>query len=205
MAHLLQLNVDKIIIYPLGGITKINMDVNTSNRKEFLVLINGPLFQWIGFFLLLLLLPREKKFIISYHFLLLFFNLLPIYPLDGGKLVLLLLDSFLPFKRSLFLVTLISYLLMIPLLVRMNLKKGIGLITIFFLGIMITKEKKKIPNIWYKFLIERTINDYHFKRNRIVNRVEDFYKEKNHILYKDGKYYTERDFLRRHLQKKLEK
>ena len=45
MAKLNKLNVEKIVIYPYGGIVKMNTLVNTSINKELLVAISGPLFQ----------------------------------------------------------------------------------------------------------------------------------------------------------------
>ena len=86
------------------------MPLNTKNTIEFLILIAGPLFQNIAYFILIYLFPYDKELILIYHISLLVFNLLPIYPLDGGKLVNILLSSKLSFKKSLSVTLIISYL-----------------------------------------------------------------------------------------------
>ena len=67
VAKLLKVDVKKIYIYPLGGITKFNMPLNTKNIIEFLVLIAGPLFQNIAYFILIYLFPYDKELILIYH------------------------------------------------------------------------------------------------------------------------------------------
>ena len=52
-AKVLNLEIDKIYIYPLGGISRINMPLNISIYKELLVLIMGPLFQFLSYYILL--------------------------------------------------------------------------------------------------------------------------------------------------------
>ena len=43
----------QVLLYPLGGISKINIDINENPMKEMLIIIMGPLFQWITYELLL--------------------------------------------------------------------------------------------------------------------------------------------------------
>ena len=47
--------VSKIIIYPYGGITKINMKINTDINKELSICLAGVLFQSIYFLIILIL------------------------------------------------------------------------------------------------------------------------------------------------------
>jgi len=65
-------------------------------------LIMGPIFQ-IVFTCIIPFFLREidASFLLLVSKLLLLFNLLPIYPLDGGKLFLLVMSSFCPYYRSL--------------------------------------------------------------------------------------------------------
>ena len=59
MAYLLGIKIDEIYIYPLGGISKFNMDLNISIKKELLILINGPLFQYLAYLILLIIMPNR--------------------------------------------------------------------------------------------------------------------------------------------------
>ena len=57
MALLLKVEVKKIYLYPLGGISKFFLPLNASYKKEFLILIAGPIFQQIAKILLIIILP----------------------------------------------------------------------------------------------------------------------------------------------------
>ena len=93
-AKLMKVEVDKIYIYPLGGITKFNLELNSPQIVELIILIFGPIFQIIAYLLLSNILIDYKELIKMYHYQILFFNLLPIYPLDGGKLLNIISPSF---------------------------------------------------------------------------------------------------------------
>ena len=194
MAYVLGIKINEIYIYPLGGISKFNMDLNISIKKELLILINGPLFQCLAYTLLLLLMPTKKELINTYHYSILVFNLLPIYPLDGGKLVKLLLNKIITYKNSLKLVINLSYIVTILLLITN--KKNISIfIMISLLLILITKEKNKIDYIYNKYLLERYLNNYKFKSNKIINNINKLYRDKNHLIHTNNKYYIEKEYL----------
>ena len=194
MAYILGIKINEIYIYPLGGISKFNMDLNISINKELLILINGPLFQYIAYLILLIILPTKKELINIYHYSILMFNLLPIYPLDGGKLVKLLLNKVISYKSSLKLIINLSYLVTILLLLTSKKNTSV-FIMICFLLILITKEKNKIDYIYNKYLLERYLNNYNFKSNKIINNINNLYRDKYHLIHKNNKYYTEKEYL----------
>ena len=194
MAYILGIKINEIYIYPLGGISKFNMDLNISINKELLILINGPLFQHLAYLLLLIIMPTKKELINIYHYSILMFNLLPIYPLDGGKLVKLLLNKVISYKSSLKIVINLSYLVTIILLLIS--KKNISIfIMISLLLILITKEKNKIDYIYNKYLLERYLNNYNFKSNKIINNINNLHRDKTHLIHINNKYSTEKDYL----------
>ncbi len=197
-AIILKIEVDKIYIYPLGGISKFNLSLNSSIKKEFLILVMGPIFQELAKNLLLILLPKYHTMILFYHYGILLFNLLPIYPLDGGKLVNLLLASFYPIKRSLIISIYISYIIVISLFIINinNLNLNIIIISIFLIY-KITKEHQQINYSYNKFLLERYLNNYHFKKSKIINNKEKFYRNNYHLIKIGDIYYKERDFLKK--------
>lgn len=200
MAYLLGIKIDEIYIYPLGGISKFNMDLNISIIKELLILINGPLFQFIAYFVLLKILPNKKDIINIYHYSILSFNLLPIYPLDGGKLLKLLFNKIFSYKYSLKLIINLSYLIL--LIILLISKKNINLFVMTsLLLILITKEKNKIDYIYNKYLLERYLNNYRFKNTKIINNINSLYRDKNHLIKKDDKYYLEKEYLEKKYKK----
>lgn len=194
MAYILGIKINEIYIYPLGGISKFNMDLNISINKELLILINGPLFQHLAYLLLLIIMPTKKELINIYHYSILMFNLLPIYPLDGGKLVKLLLNKIISYKSSLKIVINLSYLVTIILLL-IN-KKNISIfIMISLLLILITKEKNRIDYIYNKYLLERYLNNYNFKSNKIINNINNLHRDKTHLIHINNMYILEKEYL----------
>ena len=194
MAYVLGIKINEIYIYPLGGISKFNMDLNTSIKKEFLILINGPIFQHLAYLFLLILLPTKKELINTYHYSILIFNLLPIYPLDGGKLVKLFLNKIINYKSSLKLIVNLSYL--VTMILFITTKKNISIfIMTSLLLILITKEKNKIDYIYNKYLLERYLNNYSFKSNKIINNINNLYRDKSHLMRINNKYIIEKEYL----------
>ena len=193
-ARLMNIETDKIYLYPLGGISKINMPLNIPIIKEFLILIMGPIFQNIAY-LFLLVITKDYELITRYHIGILIFNLLPIYPLDGGKLLNLFFNIIIPYKISYKIIIIISYIANIIILFSNN-KLSINMIlTYIVLIIIIRKESLKEDLIYNKFLLERYLYHYKYKRNKVIKNINLFYRIKNNILKKNNIYYNESDLL----------
>lgn len=178
------------------------MSLNIPIYKELIILIAGPVFQFIAYFILLNLLPNNKELIILYHYSILIFNLLPVYPLDGGKLINLFFSLKLSFRSSFYLEILISYITVIILVLinRENININL-LIIIIFLLYKITKEYKQIELFYNKFLLERYLNKYNFSKSIIINSPKSFHRNKRHLIKQRDKYYLEKEFLEKFYKK----
>ncbi|MDO4995613.1 MAG: site-2 protease family protein [Bacilli bacterium] len=77
-AKVFNIELDKIYIYPLGGIAKFYIPYNYSRIKELIILVNGPMFQEIAKVILIYIFPQYTNIISTYHYGILLFNLLPI-------------------------------------------------------------------------------------------------------------------------------
>ena len=199
MAYLFHIKIESINIYPLGGISNFNMPLNINPIKELLILIMGPIFQFLAYFLLLIILPNKKEIIEFYHYHILIFNLLPIIPLDGGKLLFLLLQINIPYYKSYKIIILISYLLTVTILwhkIDLNI-----LITVLLLVLLVSKEYKKINIRYEKFLLERYLKKQKYKRKRIVTSEKNFYRNCTHLIKVEDKYSLEEEFLRKKYEK----
>ena len=194
-AILLKEEVKKIWIYPFGGITKINMELNASFKKEFIILSMGPIFQIIGSIILIGILPQKKELIMIYHNGILWFNLLPIYPLDGGKLLKLGLDFLCPYKMSFKIIIQVSYSIVV---VIMFIEQTIHINTIYiiiFLVYLIRKEQKKEKMYYEKLLLEKYLKKRKYPRRDIIQSEKDFYKRRNHLIKTRNQYLSENEYL----------
>ena len=201
MALLLKWKVDRIYLYPYGGLTKFNIDLNVDIKEELLVLIMGPIFQVLATFILIMCLSNSRYIImvINYSICLLVFNMLPIYPLDGGRLLNLLFNKFLSFRNSLLISLFISIIvLLIIIILSVKYYLRVNFISIFIvLIIKVFEEIKKIRYYCNKFILERYINDYGFKKYKIINSLKNMMRNKKHIFYLNKKYVTEKEILKK--------
>lgn len=191
-AFFLGIETDKIYLYPYGGITKFQTRVNISRNKEILILVMGPVFQIVFYIILSNYITNSylSNIFFSYHMFLLFFNLLPIYPLDGGRLFFLVLSFFWPYKKSFYCSIGFSYFILILLIVwtvvfHSFFMTGVLLLLVF----KVKKEKQLFPFVFEKFLLERIIYKLRFKNLKMVFNIDDmmldtfhFFNSNNHIM-----------------------
>lgn len=199
VAKLFKWKIDKIKIYPYGGCVLFNESLNKPIYQEFLILVSGPLFQMIGYLFFTYLFTNGFIFykdylaIKSYNYTLLTFNLLPIYPLDGGKIFNLICNFFVSYKKGNKIVIFISYLISIMVLI---LNKNYNqILMIILLLIEITKYLKNQNFLYNRFLLERYLNNYKFKKCKIIKNYKKMFRDKRHIIKTDDRYLTEKEYL----------
>jgi|SRR5690625_3436593 len=106
VARLFRWRIDAVILWAFGGMLKTDEYNTRLMYEDLLVTIAGPAQHVIIFLLIyvaeqLTLFPQamiEQAHMFNYIILL--FNLLPIYPLDGGKLLLLFVSLFAPYRLA---------------------------------------------------------------------------------------------------------
>ena len=188
-------NIEKVIILPFGGLTKFNEIINRPLKEEFFIAISGIVFQMI-FFVLIKGKISYKYFNIINYFILLF-NLMPIYPLDGSKILNVLFNKLFSFKNSLIITSIVSYIfIIIFLLLFINVNKLV-LLVFSFLLIEVNKLYREKDFIFNKFLLERYLGKFKFKKEKTINSVDKMKKDYRHIFYINNKYLTENYFLKK--------
>lgn len=210
IAKLNKLNVEKIVIYPYGGLVKMNNLINTNINKELSVSVSGIIFQIIYYLLIVYLhhlgIIREYIFNLftMYNQSILLFNLLPIHPLDGSKILSLLLSKILPFNLSNKLNIVISILTLF-ITISINYYQ-FNYTTILIIGIIIdniTKYQKNLKYIFNKFLLERYIYKISYKKTKKINKISNMYKDTYHILKENNQYVTEKHVLSQKFKGKI--
>ncbi len=162
--------VISVEIFPFGGLTKINKHLNTPIFNDLLIASFGIVFQLILSFILSLL--KVDSFLMQINYQIMFFNLLPIIPLDGSKILMEISCLFLSFKNSLKVYYLVSFFFMVIFLI-LNYHYLIN--NYLLLGLFLYKTIEVIKNrkiMYHKFLLERCLYDDLFF-NRVISKNEN--------------------------------
>lgn len=204
VAKILKFNVLEIIVYPYGGVTKISDYINRGINEEILITSSGVIMQYF-FYLFLLYLGKLgfiRMYVLSlielYNSQIILFNLLPIYPLDGGKILNLLLAKFFSYNLANVLTVIISVGI-IGLVLFFNIYNYsysnimIFLVLLFYLG----KFFLNLKYLYYKFLLERYLYNIQYSKLKIINDEGKMYKDRSHLIKKNRYYVSERYVLER--------
>ncbi len=159
--------IERVMIFPFGGMTVFNEQLNRPTYQEWWIVLLGPIYQIFLYFILCHFHMTNPMFTI-YHFLLLGFNLLPIIPLDGSKILLLILEKMFPYYYAQYIGYWISMLgSCILLLYAFFSKNLIFVIILIFIMKETIKFKKQIPYQMKKFLLERYLYTFPLKTKQM--------------------------------------
>ncbi len=180
--------INKVTVYPFGCMTTFDQQLNSSIIEEFFVLIYGPLFQIVFY----MLYPTP------YHYFILFFNLLPIYPLDGSKLLFLFFNKIMSYYHSYICIYVMSFItLFILYFIDISLLSYLILTYIFY---DVIKSCYKLPYTMLKFFYERYKETYNYKKTKIIigNNLKKMYRLKTHYFVIKNKLYHEKELLKKY-------
>lgn len=194
----------KVEIFPFGGITTTEKMINSPINKDLLIYMGGMFFQVLLYFFFTFL--YQKGFILEntytifnyYNKSILFFNLLPIRPLDGGEIFLLFIQKFFPYTKTLTLANYTSVFFFI-LFILYNIKSNLNqLIIISFLLYKIIDFYRKREYFKNKFLLERYLYTIPYKKieHDEIQDIELLKKETLHFFKNKEKYKHEKEILR---------
>lgn len=184
--------VSKVILLPFGGMTVFEEKINCPIKQEFVVAFMGPIYQ-ILFYHLLVLLGFETDLLTSIHITLLIFNLLPIYPLDGSKILSLFFQKFFSFYQSMTFLFYGSFVVLLFLLFFHHTL--MELILFFFLIYQVFLFRKEKEKLFYRFLLERYLYVFSFSKEKVVSCLKKMKKDTYHHFFKNGKIVSEKDAL----------
>ena len=188
--------IKEVIILPFGGLTVFNNLINTSLFEQFVVTLMGPLFQ-VVFYLIISHLFVLSRSVVYYNFVLLVFNLLPIYPLDGSKFLYVFLCLLFPFKYSHLILIFISFLFIIFVAIFVGHFDLLIFLILLFLFFKCFNEFRNHYIIFNKFLYERFNYNFSFSHVKFVKGVNGMYLWCRHLFLIDKEYITEKSFIRK--------
>ncbi len=184
---LLNIKVDSIEILPFGSLINTNIGYNIKSIYLFLISISGILMQivlYLIFYLLFsygLISDLSYNIFIIYNKLIIIFNLLPIIPLDGSKILFSLLENIISYKKCLIIMNIISIISIIIFIFINTMNLNLLLISFFCLF----KTYLEIANhsfIFNKFLLERYIYHYKYKKVKNVGSIKNIYKNRLNFI-----------------------
>ena len=208
-AFLFKYKIKKIIIYPYGGLIKFDSMVNTNIYKDLVIALSGIFLQLIYCFIIFILnykgIVRDYIYnlFVMYNESMFIFNLLPIIPLDGFKILYLILSKIFSFKFSNYLSVFISLCTIAIFLLCNMYEKNYSLILV--IGILMQNIYKfyyQIKHIYNRFLLERYLYNIRYNRKKIINNENKMYRDRSHFIIKNGKIMDEMEFLNYFFKKK---
>ena len=209
MARVNHFHVEKIIIYPYGGLTKIRDMINRDISEELLIATAGVIMQYL--FYLMIVWCYNREFIREYTYNLytlysnqmIFFNLLPIYPLDGGRIINLILERYFPYYRA-NMVTIGVSLLMILGIIFLSVYRA-SYSNIMVMGLLFTylyKFYSKRKYLYQRFLLERYLYKIEYPDIKIIGNIKNMFKNRSHLIHINNTYIEERQYLSNLFRKK---
>lgn len=199
--YIFNIEIESISIYPFGGLTKVNKRIHERIYKDVLISLGGIVFQLILFILVYVLYRRGIVVASTYNMFNLYnrsiiiFNLIPIIPLDGSKLLFAICSKFMSFKCSYILMTVIGFISLLIFMVSNFVLKINDLIINLFLIFNLYLVIRDMKYVFNKFYLERILYDNYYDGIVSGSCMDKMRIDKYYYFYNGKKYINERDYL----------
>ncbi|NBK98170.1 MAG: hypothetical protein EOM50_09140 [Erysipelotrichia bacterium] len=202
-AYKLGYETKEVCIYPFGLSAMIKDFEYKNSYDELLITLAGLSVHIIMYGFLCLL---SQYAIISYSFMLYLnqinmqifcFNLIPIYPLDGGRILANLLELLFVYTLAKRLSLLLSLLFLLYYIKRGLLSSLSGVIIAIFFMIQLGLASVHFAMNIKAFYLYRYLHKHSYPLK--VHAHKDIYKNKTNVIIKEHKLLSEREFLSRYI------
>lgn len=189
-----KVRIEYFTILPFGFSLKTEPLINYEWYKELIIVIMGPISYFFSYFIIKVMFNINLISLVGLenakqaNLFILLFNLLPIIPLDGGKIIKILLGFFITEKKCMKICGLISFCFLIIYLFIMPLQLTIY----FFLIYSQTEYWYYFKSNYLLFLVSRLKE---FKLRIKMHKKNDLYRNYHNILLKNGEIYSESDYI----------
>ncbi|MGM8364708.1 M50 family metallopeptidase [Virgibacillus sp. W0181] len=158
MARIFKWRIRNITLWVFGGVMNVEEHANKPLNEEFFVTIAGPMQHLIIFIFLIPLsysqiLPEQViQLVYYYNSIILLFNLLPIWPLDGGKLLFFSLSSFHPFRKAYYFIIGFSMVITLTLIIYQLFIFSFTLSSFFIMIFLLMENRTEWKHRYYVFI-----------------------------------------------------
>lgn len=193
MALLLRRKIIRLTIYPFGMAMEVEAIEYMPSIYEALIAVAGPLSIYISHIFLGILLEislissHYYQYLISLNINLFLFNMLPIYPLDGGRILHALCHLFFSFQMASILCFVLSFLCAIW--IAFSYEVTILYMYAVILGLLLVSRVWQLPNSIRSFHLYRYVHSLHFSKVKM---------NKGKILYRNATSYMVRFYCMEH-------
>lgn len=195
-AIIFKLNVNKITFLPFGFYAEIDNLYNVKWYQELLIVVLGPLSFIISSIIIKILYINGSISLLLYNeinktnIFILIFNLLPIYPLDGYRIIKIFFELYFTERKVLKIVNVISFVMTIFMF-----SYGFNTNQIFIISFLVFNQYImfiSLKKIYRNFLISKTNKNNN--TNYKMHFFEDLYRPFNNLIIKNKKLYNEKEF-----------
>ncbi|MCM3441974.1 M50 family metallopeptidase [Metabacillus halosaccharovorans] len=186
-AHFFSWRIKSIMLLPFGGVAEVDEHGNRSLREECMVVLAGPIQHlWLQGAAFLLYISNvidvsDYQLFTFYNLSVLLFNLLPVWPLDGGKLLFIIFSKHWSYQKahSYMMITSIIFLVfyVTAILLFSPTHLNMWIITTFLVYSLYHEQKNKMYSC-LRFLMER----YYGKQTQI-NRIKPIVVDESELVY----------------------
>lgn len=194
-------DIESVVIYPFGGVSKVNKRIHERIYKDVLVSLGGIIFQLLLFLIFYLfyinnlIVMSTYNMFCRYNIKIIFFNMLPMIPLDGSKLFFALCTKYLSFKNSYILMIGVGLLSLI-LFVFSNIIFGLNDMVIYiFLLLNLLKIVKDYKYFMNRFYLERILYNNYYDAILYNGEIDKMKLNKYYYFLEDGRYINEGKYL----------
>ncbi|ALX48202.1 site-2 protease family protein [Lentibacillus amyloliquefaciens] len=190
-----------IMLWVFGGVMETDENGTRPFHEEVLVTLSGPLQHVLIYGLIFIisgtqaLVPSVIEMAYFYNTVILLFNLLPIWPLDGGKLMFLIFSEVMPFRKSYGFTIILSFCINMIAVVALFSFVSFTLSAFLLFSFLLMDNRKDWKQRYYvfvRFLLHRYEGKTRLNRFRSIDIPFDtmlmdvfnlFHRDKNHTIY----------------------
>lgn len=182
-----KIRINMITIFPFGSIIETDIKYNERSYIKLLIALGGIIFQlmlylvFYSLFNLGIVNRIDYQIFMRYNLMIILFNLLPIVPLDGSKVLESILELFTPYKITLYLEVIISLIFTCVLFYKSAFSLDLIIIIIFLLY-KSYEFMFNIKYIYYKFRLERYLNRVIYKKIKYIKNINYIYKNRLNFI-----------------------